>query len=87
MEYARAQAEQGLAEAAQVNLGKRYATREGVEQDYREVYICWLLAQAGGYEKARQGLSIVGEHLASSELRFGKAEAKKRFARIEARKN
>ena len=84
--WLRRAAEQGFPKA-QFDLGVSYENGIGVPQDYVEAYIWFSVCAAGGHERAPEWRDKVAHLLSFEQLRDAQREARRRWDRIQARKN
>ena len=71
---------------AQNRLSFVYAHGEGIPQNYREAYVWSVIAAANGYKQAEKNRDYSAKKLSPAELSSARAEAARRQAEIESRK-
>lgn len=74
----KALADQGYA-SAQYNLGRMYATGEGVPENSIRAYVWWSMAKTQGHTKAADNLDILKPMMTPQQIADGQALAAKCF--------
>ena len=71
LHYTHRAAQMGHA-SAQANMGMRYLTGEGVQEDYVRAYAWWALASMHGSSQARDALEMIASIMSRKQVKKAK---------------